>query len=58
MVKLSAEQKDMFAGEIEGFLDAIRTGAPAPVTPDESRDVLKIVLATRKSLEEGAVQKL
>ncbi len=58
VVKLSAEQKDMFAGEIEGFLDAIRTGAPAPVTPDESRDVLKIVLATRKSLEEGAVQKL
>ncbi len=55
---LSAEQKDMFAGEIEGFLEAIRTGASAPVTPQESRDVLRITLAILKSLEEGAVQRL
>jgi hypothetical protein len=53
---LSAEQKDMFAGEIEGFLEAIRTGASAPVTPQESRDVLRITLAILKSLEEGAVR--
>lgn len=57
-VQLSAEQKDMFAGEISGFLDAIRSGAPAPVTPEETRDVLKIVLAIRKSLEEGTVERL
>jgi len=57
-VRLSAEQKDMFAGEIGGFLDAIRTGSPAPVTPDESRDVMKIVLAVRRSLDEGAIVRL
>ncbi len=57
-VQLSAEQKDMFAGEIGGFLDAIRSGAEAPVTPAQSRDVFQIVLAVRKSLEEGTVERL
>ena len=57
-MRLSAEQKDMFAGEIGGFLDAIRTRSPAPVTPKESLDVLKIVLAVRKSLNEGTVERL
>jgi hypothetical protein len=33
-------------------------GSPAPVTPDESRDVMRIVLAVRKSLEEGTVELL
>ena len=58
VVGLSAEQKDMFAGEIGGFLDAIRSGSPAPVTLEESRDVMKIVLAVRKSLEEGTLERL
>jgi predicted dehydrogenase len=57
-VQLSAEQADMFAGEIEGFLDAIRSGAEAPVTPNQSRDVLKIVLAVKRSLEECVVQRV
>ena len=57
-VQLSAEQKDMFAGEISGFLDAIGTQSPAPVTPEQTRDVMKIVLAVRKSLDEGTVEHL
>lgn len=43
----------MFAGEIGEFLCAIEQNRPAEVTPEQTRDVLKIVLATKKSLEEA-----
>lgn len=48
----------MFAGEIREFLDAIRDNRPAVVTPQDSRNVLQIVLAIKKSLEEGVVVEL
>ena len=55
---LTVEQTDMFAGEIREFLDAIRDGRPAAVTPEDSRNVLRIVLAIKKSLEEGIAVEL
>ncbi|MEG1813568.1 MAG: Gfo/Idh/MocA family oxidoreductase [Clostridia bacterium] len=55
---LEAKQGDMFVGEIGGFIDAINAGTPAPVTLEQSRAVLKIVLAIRKSLEEGTIESL
>ena len=55
---LQVEQTDMFAGEINEFFSAIREGRPAVVTPQDSRNVLEIVVAMRKSLEEGCVVKL
>lgn len=55
---LQVEQTDMFAGEINEFFSAIRENRPAVVTPQDSRNVLEIVLAMRKSLEEGCVVEL
>lgn len=52
-LELTAPNMDMFTGEIAEFLSAIEQNRPAAVTPEQSRDVLKIVLATAKSLEEG-----
>ena len=51
---LTSEQIDMFAGEIGEFLAAIEENRPALVTPENTRDVLKIVLAIKRSLETGA----
>lgn len=55
---LTAEAADMFAGEISEFLEAIEQNRPAAVTPEQSRDVLKIILATKESLETGETVKL
>lgn len=55
---LNVEQTDMFAGEIGEFFAAIRENRPALVTPQDSRNVLEIVVAMRKSLEEGCVVEL
>ena len=55
---LNVEQTDMFAGEIGEFFAAIRENRPAAVTPQDSRNVLEIVVAIRKSLEEGCVVEL
>lgn len=55
---LQVEQTDMFAGEINEFFSAIREGRPAVVTPQDSRNVLEIVVAMRRSLEEGCVVNL
>ena len=49
---LQVEQTDMFAGEINEFFAAVRENRPAAVTPQDSRNVLEIVVAMRKSLEE------
>ena len=46
------------AGEIGEFFAAIRENRPAVVTPQDSRNVLEIVVAMRKSLEEGCVVEL
>ena len=48
----------MFAGEIREFLDAIKENRPAAVTPQDSRNVLEIVLAIKRSLETGIVVEL
>lgn len=55
VVPVSVEQTDMFLGEIGEFLDAVGAGTTVPVTPEASRDVLKIVLAIKESLETGKV---
>ena len=55
---LEVEQTDMFEGEIREFLDAIKENRPAAVTPQDTRNVLEIVLAIRKSLEEGVIVEL
>ena len=55
---IQSEQIDMFAGEIGEFFAAIRENRPAVVTPQDSRNVLEIVVAMRKSLEEGCVVEL
>ena len=55
---IDAEQIDMFAGEIREFLDAIKENRPAAVTPQDSRNVLEIVLAIKRSLETGIVVEL
>ena len=48
----------MFAGEIREFLDAIKENRPAAITPQDSRSVLEIVLAIKRSLETGIVVEL
>lgn len=57
-VPLESEQKDMFAAEISEFVNAVKNGTEVPVTPAQSRQVLEIILATKKSLEEGVVVSL
>lgn len=52
---LSAPQGDMFRLEIEEFVQAIVENRPAAVTPEQSRIVLEVILATQKSLEEGVI---
>ncbi|NLC40019.1 MAG: Gfo/Idh/MocA family oxidoreductase [Clostridiaceae bacterium] len=56
--ELEAEQTDMFVTEISSYVNAIENGTEAPITPTESRDVLKITLAIKDSLETGEVVKL
>ncbi len=55
---IEAEQKDMFVGEISDFIHAVKEETEVPVPPAQSRQVLKIILAIKKSLEEGIVVKL
>jgi predicted dehydrogenase len=57
-VLLESEQKDMFAAEISEFINAVKNGTQVPVPPGQSRQVLEIILATKKSLEEGVVVEL
>lgn len=52
---LTVEQYDPFRMEIEGFLQAIETDGAVPVPPEDTRNVLRIVLASRESLETGQV---
>jgi len=53
VVPIEVEQTDMFASEIGEFISAIKNGTEVPVTPTQSREVLQITLAIKKSLEEG-----
>lgn len=53
--QFAASDGDPFRTEIEGFLQAVAQDAPVPVPPAQSREVLQITLAIRRSLETGAV---
>ena len=55
VVPIQVEQTDMFAGEIGEFVEALKSGGPMPVTTEQTRDVLRIVLAMKDSLETGRV---
>jgi len=55
VIPIEAEQKDMFVAEISDFINAIKCGTDVPVPPAQSRQVLRIILAIKKSLEEGSV---
>lgn len=54
-IPIQVEQTDMFVGEINAFLDAVKNGTEVPVTPAQVREVLEIVLAVKKSLETGEI---
>lgn len=54
---VTAEEMDGFGGEINAFVDAILGKAELPIKAEEVRDVLSIILATKKSLEENVVVK-
>jgi len=47
------EPYDAFRREIEEFLLAVKNGTPVPIPPEQTREVLRILLATRKALETG-----
>lgn len=53
-----APDNDGFADEIRVFLEAVINDAEPPVRPEESREVLKIIVAAHKSLETGQVIEL
>ena len=55
---LKAVDNDGFASEIRVFLEAVINDTDTPVRPEESRDVLKIIVAAHKSLETGMVVEL
>lgn len=52
---IEAQQTDMFVAEISEFFSAIKEDRPAYVTPEQSRQVLEVILATKRSLESGEV---
>jgi UDP-N-acetylglucosamine 3-dehydrogenase len=56
--QIDVEQTDMFYSEIRAFTDAVKNGTEVPVKPEDSRKVLEIVLAIKKSLETGELQNL
>ena len=55
---VTAEDMDGFGGEVDAFVDAILNDTEVPIKADDVRNVLRIILATKKSLEENCVVKL
>lgn len=53
-----AVDNDGFADEIRVFLEAVINDTEPPVRPEESRDVLRIIVAAHKSLETGEIVSL
>ena len=53
--EVTAAEADGFCGEVDAFVDAVLNDTEVPVAASEVRDVLRIVLAIRKSLEENTV---
>lgn len=50
---LPVPQTDMFTAELQAFVTALETGSKIPVPLEETRDVIRMVLAIRQSLESG-----
>jgi myo-inositol 2-dehydrogenase/D-chiro-inositol 1-dehydrogenase len=44
---------DAYVAELAAFVDAVRTGAPAPVTGEDARAALQIALAAAASVRDG-----
>lgn len=49
------EQYDPFRMEIEEFVLSVKNGTEVPIPPEQTREVLRILLATKEALETGAV---
>ena len=47
------EQYDPFTREIREFSLAVKNNTPVPIPPEQTREVLRILLATREALETG-----
>lgn len=58
-LRLSPDQKDPFQEELQYFIDCVvKDRQPEVVKPEESREVQRIILAIRQSLETGEIIKL
>jgi myo-inositol 2-dehydrogenase/D-chiro-inositol 1-dehydrogenase len=44
---------DAYVAELAAFVEAVRTGTPAPVTGEDARAALEIALAAARSVREG-----
>ena len=44
---------DAYTGELAAFVDAVRTGAPAPVTGEDARAALAVALAAAEAVRTG-----
>lgn len=55
---VEAQQYDPFHREIEAFLLAVKNDTEVPIPPEQTRDVLRILIATKEALETGSVVKL
>ena len=44
---------DAYTAELAAFVDAVRTGTPAPVTGEDARAALAIALAAAESVRTG-----
>ena len=51
--QLAPAKADMYEAELSAFADAVETGAEPPIPPAQTRQVLRIVLGVRASLESG-----
>lgn len=54
---VAAAEMDGFAGEVDAFVDAVINDKEVPIKTADVRNVLQIILATKKSLEENCVVK-
>lgn len=52
---VTSEDLGGFNGEVDAFVDAVENNKEIPIDVQEVKDVLKIILATKKSLEENVV---
>lgn len=50
---VETQQYDPFLCEIESFMLAVKNDTDIPIPPEQTRDVLKILQATKESLETG-----